>query len=299
MTTPQAPATTFIIHPKTRIGHVHYTVANLDRQIAFYRDILGFKVHWQDGQSAGLGAGAEDLLRLTEVTGAKMVRGTTGLYHTAFLVPNRMDLAHLLKRIVETNTQIQGFSDHNTHLAIYLPDTEENGIELAWDFPKEQWPRTFAEMIQRNRGFDPYELLNELAKNPTQWDGLAPKTQVGHVHLHVGDIEAGKRFYREQLGFEYPFNQLPPPQYARQMRFFSAGGYHHHIGTNIWNGENAPHPPADATGLRYYTAVLPHTEALDAVTGHIQKHGIITQTVPEGIFLQDPSGNGIVLTTAS
>src|SRR6476469_9510301 len=89
------------IHPATRLGHVHYTVANLDRQVAFYRDILGFKLHWQKDNAAGLGAGNEDLLRLTEQPGARTVEGTTGLYHTAFLVPTRRDLAYLLLSIAQ------------------------------------------------------------------------------------------------------------------------------------------------------------------------------------------------------
>src|SRR5690242_12668061 len=95
------------VHPATRVVHVHYTTANLDRQIAFYRDILGFKLHWQENGSAGLGAGGgenlpgEDLLRLTESKTARRARHTTGLYHTAFLVPTRWDLAQLLKSIAE------------------------------------------------------------------------------------------------------------------------------------------------------------------------------------------------------
>lgn len=284
------------IHPDTRIGHVHYTVANLDRQIAFYRDILGFKVHWRDGNMAGLGAGGADLLRFTQVAGAQTVRGTTGLYHTAFLVPTKLDLAHLLKRIIETQTRVQGFSDHNTHLAIYLPDAEENGIELAWDFPKETWPQSFAEMIRQNRGFDPYELLRELNDVPSTWDGLNAETTVGHVHLYVADIEAGDAFYRGVMGFEHPYKELPPPQYARQMRFFSAGDYHHHIGTNIWQGENAPRPPDNATGLRYFEIVSPTTDEQVRLVNQLTHHNIVMRQTEIGISLQDPSGNGIVLT---
>ena len=99
------------IHPATTLGAVHYTVANLERQITFYQQILGFQVHWRDGASVGLGAGGSDLLRLTEVPGARRVRGTTGLYHTAFNVPTRWELAQLLKRITDTGTRVQGMSD--------------------------------------------------------------------------------------------------------------------------------------------------------------------------------------------
>ncbi|MCU0479708.1 MAG: VOC family protein [Anaerolineae bacterium] len=286
--------TTTTIHPDTRLGHVHYTVANLDRQIAFYRDILGFKVHWREGQSAGLGAGGDDLLRLTQMVGARMVRGTTGLYHTAFLIPTRWDLAHLLRQIIQAQPPIDGFSNHGTHLAIYLPDAEGNGIELAWDFPKAVWPQSFGDMIKR-REFDLHDLLAELNKDTRRWDGLNPNTQIGHVHLHVADIEAGNTFYHDVLGFEYPYKQLPPPQYARQMRFFSAGDYHHHIGTNIWQGENAPRPPADATGLRYFTVVSPTSDEYNRLIGQLEAKNITIQDTLDGKQIQDPSGNGILL----
>src|SRR5690606_33820101 len=118
----QKVATQQRIHPATRLGHVHYTTADLDRQIAFYQDVLGFKQHWREDGAAGLGAGGEDLLRLTELPNAPRVRGTTGLYHTAFLVPTRWELAQLLRQIAVTRTRIQGMVDHHTHLAIYLPD---------------------------------------------------------------------------------------------------------------------------------------------------------------------------------
>jgi len=279
-----------IIHPATRLGHVHYTVADLVRQVAFYRDNLGFKVHWQDDKSAGLGAGREDLLRLTEQGGAREVQGATGLYHTAFLVPTRRDLAYLLKSIAETRTPIQGMTNHGTHHAIYLPDAEGNGIELAWDFPKEEWPRSFEEMMSRNRRLYPREVFSVLEPNPPAWEGLNLDTKVGHVHLHVAELPATDKFYRETLGMETPF-------IMDTAIFFAAGGYHHHIGTNIWQGVGAPPPPPDATGLRYYTIVLPDDTVLNQLIADVEKAGIAVQPINNGFRINDPAQNGIVLTT--
>jgi len=287
-------ANTFTIDPATRLGAVHYTVADLQKQIDFYSNILGFKLHWQAGDSAGLGAGGEDLLRLTEVPGAHHVEGTTGLYHTAFLVPTRLELAQLLRRIAETRTPIQGMTDHGTHYAIYLPDAEGNGIELAWDFPQVLWPKTFDEMMQRNRALRPQDVFRVLGYGPASWDGLDPQTTVGHVHLHVADLEATERFYRQILGFDVPF-EMP----GGSAVFFSAGGYHHHIGTNIWQGEGAPPPPTDATGLRYYTVVLPTADALTQVTERLTQNGIAHEVTEAGVLVHDPAENGIVLTSAS
>src|SRR3989442_12256709 len=101
-----------VIHPATALGYVHLTTADLDRQIAFYQSVLGFKLHWKKDATAGLGAGRYDLLRLTELRGARRVRGTTGLYHFAVLVPTRWELAHLLRRVVDTHAPNPGMGNH-------------------------------------------------------------------------------------------------------------------------------------------------------------------------------------------
>ncbi|MBX3064807.1 MAG: VOC family protein [Anaerolineae bacterium] len=293
------------INCTTRLGHVHYTVANLDRQIAFYRDILGFKLHWRNDASAGLGAGGkEDLLRFTELANARRTRGTTGLYHTAFLVPTRWDLAQLLKRIAETRTRIQGMSNHGTHHAIYLPDAEGNGIELAWDFPQDQWPKSFEEMLQNNRGLAPEEVFSSLDDRSAEWEGLDPATKVGHVHLHVSQLPPTKRFYYDILGFELPFDTkgvAPTSRMAQQFTesaiFFAAGSYHHHIGTNVWQGVGAPPPPADATGLRYFTIVVPNKTELDRLIERTKEAGIAVEQTADGMLVRDPAQNGMVLTS--
>lgn len=288
------------IHPATRMGRVHYTAADLERQIEFYESILGFQAHWREGDSAGLGAGGEDLLRLTEVPGARRAHRTTGLYHTAFLVPERRDLAHLLVRIAETQTPIQGMTDHGTHWAIYLPDAEGNGIELAWDFPRERWPTSFEAMMRRNRALNTAELLQVLHDDSTPWAGPGPGTSVGHVHLHVAHIPPTRQFYHEVLGFKLSFDlENTAGGIADTAAFFNAGDYHHHIGANTWIGEGAPPPPEDAIGLRYFNVVLPDQAALEPVLNRLKAAGVATREVEEGVLLQDPSSNSILLTTAN
>ena len=276
------------LHPATTLGHVHYTVAHLERQVKFYQEILGFKLHWQEGDSAGLGAGKDDLLRLTQLAGARRVRRTTGLYHTAFLVPSQRELAHLLKSIAVTQTPIQGMTDHGTHYAIYLPDAEGNGIELAWDFPQEKWPKSVEEMTSRNRGLAPETVWQSLDDAP--WEGLAPETKVGHVHLHVAHLAPTRHFYRDVLGFDISM-ELP----GAQAEFYSAGGYHHHVGTNLWQGEGAPPPPADATGLLHFTVILPDETELQHVLARVEADGISMEKTDDGVLLHDPAMNGVLL----
>jgi catechol 2,3-dioxygenase len=287
------------IHPATRMGPVHYTVADLDRQLAFYQEQLGFKLHWRDGREAGLGGGGADLLRLTELPGARPAPRATGLYHTAFLFPTRLALAQTIYHIAETRTPVQGGSNHGTHLALYLDDAEGNGIELAWDFPREVWEPLMAAMRTGNlremmremrQPLDVPALLDEAEHASTAWSGLPADARVGHVHLRVADLEATARFYHNLLGFETLF-KLPEMGAA----FFSAGGYHHHIGTNTWSGVGAPPAPADATGLRSYTIVLPNQEELGRLSERIAHVGLSFTPEEGGILVRDPAQIGVRL----
>jgi catechol 2,3-dioxygenase len=288
------------ISPDIRLGAVSLVVSDLDSQIAFYGDILGFQLHWQEGHRAGMGAGREDLLHFVEMKDSIRPSRATGLYHTAILVPTKRDLAQLLKRIAETRTPMQGMSDHGTHLALYLPDAEGNGIELAWDRSKDQWPDlatilaegTPAAMRKLTAPLDVDDLLSELKQNPGDWPGMPPETQVGHVHLYVSDLDSTRAFYHGLLGFDIT---LDSNQFG--MIFFSAGGYHHHIGTNIWNGAGAPPPPANAAGLQYFTIILPGQDDLTALVERIRRDGVPVEPVENGFMLRDPAQNGVTLTT--
>jgi catechol 2,3-dioxygenase len=288
-----------VLHPTTRLGPVHYTAANAERLAAFYRDVLGFQIHGQEGDTVRLGAGGEDLLRLTEVPNARPSRRTTGLYHTAFLVPNRWELANLLRRIAETRTPIQGMSDHGTHHAIYLPDAEGNGIELAWDRPQNMWPKTLNEMLAHNQGLAPEVVFSTLTEREEKWTQLDAGTQVGHVHLHVSELPPTRHFYNEVLGFGLPFDfaNPAPSAFADTAIFFAAGSYHHHLGTNIWQGEGAPPPPPNASGLRHYTIVLPDADEVNRVAERVRADGVDITAIEDGWLTHDPSRNGIRLVT--
>jgi catechol 2,3-dioxygenase len=281
------------IDAATELGAVHLTVADLDREVTFYRDILGFQVQRRDSDTAALGAGGAELLRLTERPGAPRVTGTTGLYHYAVLVRQRVDLAQLLRRIAETRTPVQGLVDHHTHLAIYLADPEGNGIELAWDRPRDQWP-TWETMYRRgNAPLDVEGLFAELPAGDAAWAGLPADTAIGHVHLHVAELKAADAFYHGLLGFDVTV------VFPRSAEFVAAGGYHHHIGFNLWAGPGAPPPPAGAQGLRYFTIRLPNAAELARLEARLRAAGLTPEQTPEGLLVEDPSRNGVLLTAAS
>lgn len=277
------------IHPRTRIGTVHLVIADLDRSVVFYCDTLGFKLHRREDSSAALGAGDAELLVLHEQPGVKPARGTTGLYHFAVLVPSRQALAHVLHRIVETHTPVQGFADHLVSEAIYLPDPDGNGIEVYRDRPPGEWPRRNGQLEMATDPLDLDSLMSELDERAESWTGLDPTTVIGHIHLHVRDIAEAEGFYRGILGFDLT------QRYGPSAAFLSAGGYHHHIGINTWAGIGAPPPPPDAVGLRWFSIDLPDRAALDAVIGRLKAAGLAVETRPEGLFVRDPSQNGILL----
>jgi catechol 2,3-dioxygenase len=280
------------IHPDTRLGSVHLTVTDLDRSLAFYRERLGFQLHRHEGTTAYLGAGQADLLILTGQPHARQLSGTTGLYHFALLLPNRPALARSLQRLAETRTPVQGFADHGVSEAIYLPDPDGHGIELYRDRPRAEWPvdRGRLQMVTDPLNVD--DLLAELAGQPTPENGLPPETILGHMHLHVAHIDQAEAFYRDMLGFELM------QRYGPTASFLAAGGYHHHVGVNTWAGPNAPPPPADAVGLRWFTICLPEQADLDKVVARLREAGVTPEERTEGLFLRDPSENGLILAIA-
>jgi catechol 2,3-dioxygenase len=291
--------TPIAIHPKTRLGAVSLTVANLHRQLSFYQDLLGLRVHWQEKDSAGLGAGGEDLLHLVELEGSGAARGTTGLYHFAVLLPSRAELARSLARLY-AHRYPHYPTDHTMTMTTYLSDPEGNGIELYADTPERgTWgivDGTFAARAADGTlrsGTDPLDvegLLRDLAADVRLDTPLLPETKVGHVHLHVADLGEALSFYHGLLGFETMMFLE-----ASGAGFVSAGGYHHHIGFNVWAGQGAPPPPAGSTGLRYFTIVLPDAAELERVLRRVREAGVVAENAGDGFLVRDPSRNGVLL----
>ena len=278
--------------PQTRIGHVHLRVSDLGRALAFYGESLGFHVVKQEGHTCFLSASGEPPchLLLTERPGARpKPPRTTGLYHVAIRLPNRYELARVLKRLTELQWPFQGFSDHQVSEALYLADPDGNGLELYRDRPRHQWPRRDGMLAMRTDPLDIEDLLREVAADTRPWEGIHPQTDIGHVHLHVADLAAAEDFYHGALGLEVTQRDYPG------ALFLAAGGYHHHLGVNVWAGVGAPPPPPDAVGLLYFALCLPSVESMRALHAHLQAKGIPVQRREDVLFVRDPSGNGVLL----
>src|SRR4051794_1775195 len=265
------------------LGPVHLTVTNLAHSTEWYERALGLRVHNRDGGSAALGDGRTTVLVLVEDPQAQPAAGHAGLYHYALLYPSRAELARATLRLIEQRTPVQGASDHGTHEAIYLPDPDGNGIELAADRPRDQWP-TPEEEFGRG-GPLPLDVANLLATV----SGEQPATTVGqglrmgHVHLHVGSIEEGLRFYSDVIGFDV-WAQIPT------AAFVGAGGYHHHLGFNTWRGDGVPPAPEHTVGLRHWTIQLDTGADVDEVRGRVEAAGIRVEASADGFVVLDPWG---------
>jgi catechol 2,3-dioxygenase len=284
----QVEAETAKLAPETRLGAVELTVTDLGRSVPFYQEAIGLKLHRTEDGKAVLGAGGDDLLVLVEEPEARRAGRHAGLYHFALLHPSRLELARAAARLAATETPIQGASDHGISEAIYLPDPDGNGIELASDRPKAEWP----DLSVMSGGPDPLDLAALLgtvaAEEPRPAD---PAMTVGHLHLHVGDLDAAKRFYVDVVGFDVM-------TYLPSAVFVAAGGYHHHVGFNTWRGPGVPPAPEGTVGLRRFTVILRDEAELNALLTRAEAGGADIEDTAEGPVLRDPSGNALLFLTA-
>jgi catechol 2,3-dioxygenase len=278
------------IHPATTLGPATLAVADGERSLAFYRDLLGLKLLDSSDRRLQLGSDGAVLLTLLPQAGLKpRPRHTTGLFHVAILLPSRRDLAQMLRRLIEARHPL-GASDHLVSEALYLSDPDANGLEIYRDRPRSEWRyEPDGQIAMTTIELDAPGVLGELETPGDEWRGMPAGTRIGHMHLQVGDLRQAEDFYHGVLGFDVTVRG-----YSGAL-FLSAGGYHHHLGLNIWNSRNAPPQPADAAGLRAFTVVLPDAEAMEALARRIAAAGLTTRQEGGALAVDDPWQNTLLL----
>jgi catechol 2,3-dioxygenase len=214
-------------HP--RLGTVYLRVADLTRMVTFYQDIIGLQVIRQDDSTTYLGIEQTELIGLMHTSDGVRSRGKNGLYHFAILLPSRRDLALALQRLIQTETPLQGISDHLVSEAVYLADPEGNGIELYADRPREAWYDNNGQFQMATLPVDVPALLREANGHTTNAYRIASGTVMGHIHLHVDRIADGTDFYQGVMEMAQMFH-------IGSAAFLAYDGYHHHIGVNTWAG---------------------------------------------------------------
>lgn len=209
----------------------------------FYQDIIGLTLIETNDSYYALGTKDQTvLLEIFESTIQEDVK-STGLYHMAFLLPTKADLGTILRFFINNQVPLEGASNHGYSNALYLSDPEGNGIEIYWDKNQNEWD--VKEDGQIAGIVEPMDVDDVLSVARPEFDGLPNGTTMGHIHLHVGNLDETLAFYVNimGLGFKYPMGD--------QAAFMASGDYHHHLGVNLWKGANLPAPVSiDQAGLR-------------------------------------------------
>ena len=277
------------LSPATTVGSVHLTVSDLERSLAYYERAIGLDVLDRADGRASLGAGGRELLGLVEERGAAAVPGSTGLYHFALRVPERVDLARWLAHAGRDRVPLVGLSDHFVSEALYLSDPDRHGIEIYWDRPRSVWDGQVAARLT-TQPLEVYSLLGELADSDGErFDGLPGGTAMGHVHFKVASIPASVAFYRDVIGLELM------AQLGNQAAFLAAGGYHHHVGANTWESADGAPPPPGSAALRHATIVFAAAGERERAVNRLEQAGIEVGEHGGDPSTSDPSGNALVL----
>lgn len=268
------------------IGAVRLRVADLDRSLDFYAELLGFRPLERTKTTASLGVEAgPPLIRLEAVPGTvRRPPRTLGLYHFAILYPDRRDLGRVLLRCFERRIPFDGFADHDVSEAAYLPDPDGNGVELYADRPRHQWRRAEGEIVMVTEVLNVTGLLRAVDGDP--WIGPPAGTRIGHVHLHVGALAPAVAFYRDELGLDVTNARYPG------ATFLSAGGYHHHLALNTWAAGSGP-APGDVAGLIDFELDVPDTAERAALRVRLEANGRQVESEDDGFATLDPEGNRV------
>jgi catechol 2,3-dioxygenase len=280
---------TFASRTPMRVGMVTLRVRNLDLVTDYYRDVIGLTVMARSVMGALLGAGGVRLLNLQRRESApREARNAAGLYHTAFLMPTRKDLARWLVHAAANKVPLSGFADHLVSESVYLDDPEGNGIEVYADRAPDTWKWENGSVAMATDQLDFDSLLALTDTRTTKYAKAPDDLRIGHMHLRVGDLAQADRFYGGTIG-------LDPTRKRSGAAFLSSGRYHHHLGINVWQSAGAGPRDSTAMGLAWFSLEVASDEILQAQTLRLQQAGAPATAIENGIETSDPWGTGLRL----
>jgi catechol 2,3-dioxygenase len=273
----------------TRLGRVRLQVADLERSLGFYERVLGFRVISRTTESVTLGPHGDEreIVELRQYPSARRVpdRGLLGLYHFAILLPDRPALGRFVAHLAETGARA-GMSDHAVSEAIYLTDPDGLGIEVYADRPRDSWRYDERQIYMTTGHLDAEDLVR--AAKGERWTGMPPGTVLGHVHLYVDDIAKATAFYHDALGFDKVVWSYPG------ALFLSAGGYHHHLGTNTW-AAGAPTATDKDARLLEWEIMVPTAADADRAGASLKAAGYTVSREGKTWQATDPWGTALRL----
>ncbi|MBC1444197.1 VOC family protein [Listeria seeligeri] len=270
------------INEMMRLGEVVLNVGHLEEMAGFYQEVIGLTLLEKNERVVRLGVSGsnEALLVLRKIDNAVVPEvPRIGLFHTAFLLPTRENLADVLVHLIKSGYPIDGAGDHAYSEALYLHDIEGNGIEIYADRAKTDWMRDAEGNLPMVTEEVDVDGLLKIATGEA-FTGMAVGTKIGHVHLQVSDVEKAEQFYRRALGLNLT-TAIP------SARFFAAGDYHHHIGTNMWAGRNLQNRQEQEVGLAWFTIITPDKEV---ISKQLEEQGYQVNRFEKTISVVDSNG---------
>jgi len=276
--------------PEARPGLVRLQVADLERSLQFYQDVLGLELLEGGPRKLSLGATGGDgaLVELTELPQARAVPrlGRLGLYHFAIRLSAREALGSFVVHL-QRHGLAAGMSDHDVSEAVYIRDPDGLGIEIYVDRRANEWPVRGRELHMDTRPLDVADLV--ASSGDRSWSGAPADSTIGHIHLHVRDLELAKDFYHGALGFD-----LTAWSYSGAL-FLAVGGYHHHLGVNTWAGPDARRPAPDEAQLLSWELAVPAAADVDATARSLEAAGYPVVRDDGGVKVPDPWGTVLEL----
>jgi len=280
----------FRLPDAAHVGRVHLQVSDVQRAIAYYQDVIGLKVYEATVEAATLGPhGLEHpLVHLQTKPGIAPARqGAFGLYHFAILLPERAALGAFARHLSALAVRA-GMANHLVSESLYLRDPDGLGIEVYADRPRSEWRYRDRELLMAS---DPLDLDDVIASaGERRWEGMPAGTTIGHMHLHVGSLADAEAFYHAALGLDKMVWSYPG------ALFLAAGGYHHHLGTNVWSsGPSARHNDAR---LVEWQLVVPTNDDRAATARSLSTAGYVVTETDDGSKVADPWGTQLRVVTA-
>ncbi len=279
----------------TTLGPARIAVTNREQALFVWRDVVGLDLIAEDAEALHLGVGTKELITLELGASHPVLDHSLGLYHVAIHVPTRAVLAQMVVRALQRRVRISP-TDHLVSEAVYLWDADNNGIEITFETP---WRGRIGEAdegvyVRTNDGsphsgrepIDLDDLLAELGPAPVLQAAMPPGTRIGHIHLHVNDLDRAMAFYRDGIGFGGLFI----------MRRFGMGDLGldytpHALAFNVWAGPNAKQQPQGHAGLRWFGIVVPDAASLEAMKARLRAIGAAFDETNAGLEVRDPAGN--------
>ena len=275
---------TFASRAPLHIGTVALAVRDLDKVAGYYRHLLGLSELSRDRDAVRLGTGGAPILELQHRPAAKPDDDReAGLYHTAFLMPTRTDLARWVKHVAQAQVPVTGASDHGVSEAIYLDDPEGNGVEVYADRPPETWDWRDGLVSMITERLDVGSLA--CADNGVPYVEAPGGLRVGHIHLRVGDVTTAERFFSDVIGLDVTRGG------RHGATFMSTGRYHHHVAANIWHSRGAGRRDDDRAGLAWFE--IEANGGLDAIADRLRSAGAPVTARDGGFETADPWGTRV------